>query len=933
MLLTPVPAADCPFRRLTTLACVLLDAPSAMVSVTADTTARIRSSGDCGVRDLPRNVTVTQLLMDMGPGAVIAIEDMLTDPRTSDHPLVKGEPKLRWFVGQTITDAQGRPIGALAVTDTKARPAPSPEQMRHLDTLAAMAGQIIDGAARDRQREEQLEMLRLAEQMARVGHWRVDLETRAMEWSDEVYRIHGVEPSAFVPTPANILKFYDEADQPNLAGLVDRALSTGEGYEYRVPLTQPDGKRRYVASKAVTHRDEDGRLTGLFGLLQDVTDEQVALNQVRRNEERYRLLADHTGDVIARVRADGVSKYISPAIEALLGWRYLEMSGQAMDYVHPEDRSRVLRAIASTIRTGKARKLQHRALHRDGRTLWVECHFQNVPGHRYAGGEVVVVIRDISERKALELELTRQKELAEASAEAARASEARYRLIADRSNDVIVTYDYNGIITYMSPSVIAVAGLMPGEVVGRPIIELIYPDDQPRVLAEFQAFVEGRWDGSSRYRIIDTQGTIKWMEARRTIVRNADGRITEFQDVVRDITATKELEDQLILEKDRAEGAARAKSAFLANMSHELRTPLTSVIGFSGLLKQSGALAPEQRRHVDRIAAGSEALLSVINDILDYSKLEAGAVQVDPRPFNPRTLVEGVTAMIEGHADARGLRLDSEVTPSVPVALMGDEGRLRQVLLNFLSNAVKFTAEGGVKLVMDATPGDDGRTWIAATVTDTGIGISADQATQLFERFVQADASTTRTYGGTGLGLAISRQLIEIMGGEIGAHGAPGVGSSFWFRVPLDAVERIAVDATSQVASPMTSARILVADDAPANRELVGAILGGLGLTVILVENGAEAVKVADDGGIDLILMDVHMPVMDGLDAARTIRQGHGPSAMAPILALTANVGREQVQQCLEAGMNGHLAKPIEIDKLVAALNDWLAPTEASAVA
>jgi len=387
----------------------------------------------------------------------------------------------------------------------------------------------------------------------------------------------------------------------------------------------------------------------------------------------------------------------------------------------------------------------------------------------------------------------------------------------------------------------------------------------------------------------------------------------EIQDLLRDITDTKRLEAELLEARDRAHDAARTKSEFLANMSHELRTPLTSVIGFSGLLLQSQTLGETERRYADRIGTASEALLGVINDILDYSKLEAGAVEMEARAFDPRTLTQAAAAMVEGQCEVKGLTMAVVIDPDLPAALTGDEGRLRQVMLNFLANAAKFTAKGCVTLEASWT-GER----LRIAVTDTGIGVAAEKIDTLFERFSQADNSTTRVYGGTGLGLSISRRLVEMMGGEIGAESRIGEGSTFWFEVPLTPAEAMATEeqAAGDTASP-DGLRILMADDAAANRELVVAILGGMGVSLETVEDGAQAVEAARGGGYDLILMDVHMPVMDGLDATRAIRALDGEAGRVPIIALTANVQPEQVLRCREAGMDDHVGKPIQVAELL----------------
>jgi signal transduction histidine kinase/ActR/RegA family two-component response regulator len=446
----------------------------------------------------------------------------------------------------------------------------------------------------------------------------------------------------------------------------------------------------------------------------------------------------------------------------------------------------------------------------------------------------------------------------------------------------------------------------------------MHPDDVAGVRSAFAAYAKaGPGAPSPRipYRGLRKDGQTVWLEAHPKVIRDAAGRALEFQDVVRDVSETKALEDELIAARDVAEAGARTKSEFLANMSHELRTPLTSVIGFSGLLQGSPNLPEAERKYADRIATASEALLSVINDILDYSKLEAEAVDLEPQAFDPRAMAEGAVAIVETQCQAKGLTLETVIDADLPGALMGDEGRLRQVTLNFLSNAVKFTTSGTVRLELTRA-GER----LRLAVTDSGIGIAPDKIDTLFDRFTQADASTTRVYGGTGLGLAISQRLIEMMGGEIGADSRPGEGSTFWFEVPMrEAIAGVEAAGADDLVVD-AGLKILMADDAAPNRELVTAILGGLGLALETVCNGAEAVEAARTGAYDLILMDVHMPVMDGLDATRAIRAMGGATGRTPIIALTANVQPEQVVRCREAGMDGHVGKPIQISELLAAL-------------
>jgi signal transduction histidine kinase/CheY-like chemotaxis protein len=428
------------------------------------------------------------------------------------------------------------------------------------------------------------------------------------------------------------------------------------------------------------------------------------------------------------------------------------------------------------------------------------------------------------------------------------------------------------------------------------------------------------------------------MEANFSVIEAEDGR-SLLMSVSRNINARKALETELMGARRRAEDAAAAKSDFLANMTHELRTPLNAIIGFSGLLKGSPRLVSEDARHVGLIHEASETLLELVNSVLDFSKLDAGAVELEAKPFDPAAPARAVAGLLAEQAAERGLTLsvatEGEISP-----LVGDPQRLRQVLLNFLSNALKFTQGGGITVTVRqsrAADGADGeaRGRLRVEVADTGIGVSPDQIAHLFDRFTQADASISREYGGTGLGLAICKRTIDLMGGAIGAQSRPGQGSTFWFELVLpraDAlVEAAAPRAPQDLERPL---RMLLVEDVAVNRELILALLGPFDVEIETAENGLQAVEAMGARVYDLVLMDVQMPVMDGLTATRAIRALPGDAARAtPIIAMTANVLPDQVETCLAAGMDDHLGKPINPAALLGILARWSGGREAAPLA
>lgn len=366
-----------------------------------------------------------------------------------------------------------------------------------------------------------------------------------------------------------------------------------------------------------------------------------------------------------------------------------------------------------------------------------------------------------------------------------------------------------------------------------------------------------------------------------------------------------------------AQAANKAKSEFLATISHEIRTPLNSILGFADLVAGDPGLSPDSRRRLDLINRAGRSLVEIINDLLDFSKLEAGRMELDPEPLAPAVVLRDALAIAGPAAEAKKLALKIEIEGGDEKRLfLLDETRLRQVLLNLLSNAIKFTREGAVTARLEVS---DQR--LRFEISDTGIGIAPDVQARLFQRFTQADSSISRGYGGTGLGLAISKALVTRMGGEIGVISAPGRGSCFWVELPaIPAQPTPALDPAASSPADLRGARVLLVDDHHVNRELGYALLTLGGHEAITAEDGATAVSLLRDQDFDLVLMDVHMPVMDGLAATHAIRAMEGPKARVPILALSADVMPEQIARCLAAGMDGHLAKPIVRDDLLAAV-------------
>jgi len=476
---------------------------------------------------------------------------------------------------------------------------------------------------------------------------------------------------------------------------------------------------------------------------------------------------------------------------------------------------------------------------------------------------------------------------------------------------------------------------------------LVHPDDRSQRDEEVNTAIQGEKEFDSQFRIVWPDGSIRHIRGNALVRRDASGKPLQIVGTNRDITAQKEaaaalLESNLSLQSETAraressiaaDAANASKSEFLANMSHEIRTPMNGVIGMTGLLLDT-RLTAEQRRYAKLARASGELLLELIDDILDVSKIEAGKLELETIDFDLRRVIDHLTSIHSVTAQAKGIKLLCIADPAIPVQFCGAPGRLIQVLTNLVSNAIKFTEKGEVVLRVSLEEKGESDCLLRFSVNDTGIGIPEDKISVLFNKFSQVEASTTRRFGGTGLGLAISKQLVELMGGGVGVTSQEGKGSEFWCTVRLG----LGVGGQAERAQPEgqtianLTGRVLIAEDNSTNREVALGILRKLGLRADAAADGIEALTALESIPYDLVLMDMRMPVMDGIEATRQIRNPLSAvlNHEIPIIALTANAMQSDREACMAAGMNGFLAKPIRKAALRHALGGWLRADDAA---
>jgi len=501
--------------------------------------------------------------------------------------------------------------------------------------------------------------------------------------------------------------------------------------------------------------------------------------------------------------------------------------------------------------------------------------------------------------------------------------------ILERAPGMVMHIDAGERYTYVNAEFLRVFRLTPRQVIGRTVRQVLGEERYAVVSPHLARAYAG---DAGYYEMTDTDrdGNRTHRIVRYFPVLDSAGRIGGVAGLAVDATDFARREESLLKALSRAEAASRAKSLILANMSHEIRTPMNGVLGMTELLLET-ALDPQQRRFAEAAHRSAESLLRVVEDVLDFAKLESGNLRLASEPFRVRDIVDQVGAVFAIQAREKGLALEFEVGPELAAPLLGDGGRLRQVLLNLVSNAVKFTERGSVALRATGRPAGS-RLQVAFCVADTGIGMSAEDQARLFTPFMQADTSSSRRHGGTGLGLAISQQLVGMMGGVIRVKNAAGIGSEFSFALDFDLVPEgmpggpeAAGGVASAASRRLPAARVLLAEDNEINRRIVLDMLGPLRMKVDTAANGAEALSMLAQADYDLVLMDLQMPVMDGYAALREIRAGRRAGGTpVPVIAVTASAVAGERERCLALGFDDFLAKPFNRARLEGLLARWI---------
>jgi|GEM_PF-1258588 len=817
-----------------------------------------------------------------------------------------------------MMDENGDTIGVISVDESKSGMQPSAETVRPLEIFASLISQIVILKKEQKERRraelwatEQRLALMVEQSPLAVIEWNLGLEV--VKWNLAAEKMFGYTAEEALGQHATEL-IVPEAVRPVVNQIwQDLIDQRGGTYSINENYTK-DGRTITCEWHNTGLINTKGAISGVLSIIQDITERKRVEREIRIQKAYLEQLFEASTEAIAFIGENGLVERINSQFSAIFGFFPDDVIGRALDdTIIPDSHRKEGQTVTRQIKQGHPIFLETVRQQKDGHLVEVSVTGMPITIEGKSAG-IYAIYRDISDQKKADQEIATQK--------------AYLEQLFEASTEAIAFIDAQDCVQRINSKFTEIFGFSNDDVIGKSLDDTIIPadhrDEGRHVKIEikkgshvFHETVRQRKDG----RLLDVSVT-----GMPIFINGKDAGVYA---IYRDISQQKKAEQELKKAKLEAEEATRAKSDFLANMSHEIRTPMDAIIGFSHLALET-TLTPQQADYQKKIHASAYNLLRLIDDILDFSKIEAGKLDLEIHSFNLREVLERVSSMISVKSNEKGLRFRLRVPENIPPYFRGDALRLEQVLINLTTNAVKFTSQGEVAVAVERLEESERDAVLRFVVSDTGIGMRAEQIEQLFQPFQQADFSVTRKYGGTGLGLTICKRLIEMMGGTIHVQSTPGAGSLFAFEVRLAKAECEDIDTIKGIPKEtarelLANCRVLIVEDNETNLQVARELVEQIGVEVVTAGNGLAAVEHAATGRFDGILMDLQMPVMDGLTATREIRRQSSAQEL-PILAMTANAMSTDREECIAAGMNDHIAKPIKPEILYRTLVHTLRP-------
>jgi len=738
---------------------------------------------------------------------------------------------------------------------------------------------------------------------AKLGSIRIDDKRGILSLSSEAAKLIGEPAFPLQMTDEEWVQRIHPDDRKKASNEYQKSIQSKASAIRKYRLRHANGSWIWFEIRSDAKFDDTGQPAIVYATIMDIDDRVKSEQKTIKNEQRFREVLNQSREVIYELDSKGYFRYISDSGPELFGYSNEELTSMAAydllaDPKLTYEEWMLLRHTQSSV------DIEHLLTHKSGQKIFI--HFNSVPIYDKEGAITGFrgAARDITEQKNAEIKLQKSKQ--------------RLKEVVSTAQGWIFDLDIKGCFTFSENHISAFesSDLTIDRLRGKPTYTMAPALGERH--QEWLDMIRSSPDGVAseiELTVPDTDDKI-WARVHCIARYDEDGQCFGYRGVGFDITAQKQAELEIVRAKDEAEASAEERSRFLSTMSHEIRTPLNAVIGMTDLLLNS-TLDQQQSKLTKTANMAGKHLLYLINDILDHAKLDAGKVVLEEIEFTPKQEIKNVFDILSGSAEEKQLSLTMQTDSNIADIYVGDPARFRQVLINLVGNAIKFTDSGSIAVASTTTKTNN----LRFEVIDTGSGIAPEAQSKLFKEFAQADASTTRKHGGTGLGLAICKRLVKVMGGKIGMTSELGHGSTFWFEIPLQKVDTVTLSNDEpQTSDQLSQFNVLVAEDNPANQLLIRTILENLGQSVTIVENGLLVVEAANAEKFDLIFMDIQMPEMDGITASKILRDS-GNSI--PIIALTANLIRDEEHRFRQSGMNDWLSKPFSIKDLVQKLIHW----------
>lgn len=883
------------FDDILTLACSITGCRSAYISILDEKWQNIRYTKNFKACQQPIDVSICKLTVENR--SLFQVDDINSYPGLNNS-ILRSEQELKFYIGLPIIDKTQTVLGTLCVLDISFKLLTF-EQKRNLEILGKQVLTILElreinlkKKKREKAEEENRVFFDVSSSLICILNDKMEIITI----NNAAFDIFGYKPEECKGLNFEVFLFPEDL-QRTVVFSTQKLREKVKSFELETRIIAKNNDVKWIRWN-VTNKNRKWFIIG-----REITKEK----ETRKSLKQLLAVANkiNSGIVISNPKSEVL--FVNPAFTEITQYGLSDFNGERLGDVLAGDGTNI-----ETVRQRTRNKLssseEFLAYRKDGKKIWIAVHASVILDKKGDIDSLVEIIIDITKRKESEKQL----EL--------------LSLVASKTNNGVSIYDTDGKVSWINEALENILGYNNEDVVGKSLVDLVKGEDTDMELLEIVREKASRLEPFNiEYKVYRKDGAEIWISVANTPIYNQITNQHTQVEIINDITQRKEAEMQLLASREEALRLSKAKESFVSVMSHEIRTPLNAVIGLANILNDEDKL-PGQEQSINLLKFSADNLLNLINDILDFNKIEVGKMELENKRLDVRSLLKDIVASMQFKTDSKPIKIAYHIDKETPRLVRGDKTRLYQILVNLINNAIKFTEEGKVEINVSLAPEVDNKITLNFKITDTGIGISAEKLTAIFEPFTQAESNTTRKYGGSGLGLSISKKLINLFGGEIAVKSELGVGTEFSFNLkfnkfegPLDMVE------TQQKIT--LEGKILVVDDNEINTLLAQRVLTKFGLTIVTTNSGINAIELLKAKDFDLVLMDVHMPDLNGYETTEKLRGFDDEYyKKLPIIALTASILEDHLDEIEKCGMTDFQLKPFKPDELARKIAKYITP-------